>query len=134
GRPKDLFAPRASRVPRVLLLSPRNAQTQKELTSATGLTKGYVSKIVNRLEQAGLIVRNREGAVSATDPDLLLAAWAEAHAFHEHYVHKGHIAARSPRVALKEVSHLLAGMGIEHAVTGLAAAWHYTAFAGFRLI
>src|SRR5690606_35337195 len=88
GRPKDLFAPRASRVPRVLLLSPRNAQTQKELTSATGLTKGYVSKIVNRLEQAGLIVRNREGAVSAKDPDLLLDAWAEAYEFHEHYIHK----------------------------------------------
>lgn len=134
GRPKNLFAPKASRVARALLLDPGQPRSQQGLVEETGLTKGYVSKAVNRYLEAGLIARDEKEELSPEDPGLFLDAWAEAYDFQQHEIERAHIPYRSFEEGLRELSKRLRGEGIQHAATGLAAAWHYTKFESFRLI
>ena len=133
GRPTNLFAPTSSRVARWLLIHPEEAFTQREIARSTGMTEGFVSRIVARLEREGYVVRDDRAAVRPRDPALLLEAWREAYQFSQHTVHQGHVAARSGDMLLKLVCDGLKEQKIEYAVTGLAAAWVFTRFAGFVL-
>src|SRR5688572_12660863 len=95
---------------------------------------GFVSRVVRRLEQLGLIERNESRAVRARDPRLLLEAWAEHYDFERHHVVRGHVAARSGDELLSRLSSACTNAGIEHAATGLAGAWLLTHFAAFRTV
>lgn len=134
GRPKNLFAPKASRIARALLIESDSALTQQDLVQLTGLTKGYVSKVVSRMEEAGLVQRTDQGEIRVRDPDLLLKVWSEAYKFGDHEIHKGHLAIRSALDGLRGIAEALDGSGIQYAATGLAAAWLYAPMASFRLI
>ncbi len=68
------------------------------------------------------------------DPGLLLDAWRDEYKFFKHDVLKGHIPARSGEELLRNLDRSLSKAGIEHAATGLGAAWAFTYFAGFRLV
>ena len=133
GRPANLFAPTSSRVVRWLLIHADKNLNQREIARSTGLDEGFVSRLVSRLEKDGYLVRNDRGAIRAKDPALLLDAWREAYQFSKHILHQGHVAARSGDALLRFVSDTLAAQGIEHAATGLAAAWALTRFVGFRI-
>jgi hypothetical protein len=81
-----------------------------------------------------LVSRDRAGAVKVADFDALLDAWREVYDFSKHQVMRGHIAARSSDEILRRVSAQLKQRQVKHAATGLAGAWLYTGFAGFRLV
>ncbi|MBI5544972.1 MAG: helix-turn-helix domain-containing protein, partial [Deltaproteobacteria bacterium] len=132
GRPPNLFAPKSSRIVRWLLIHAGEHLSQRELARATGLDEGFVSRLVARLAKEDYLVRDERGGVRAKDPALLLDAWREAYQFAKHTVHQGHVAARSGDALLRFVSDALAEQKIEHAATGLAAAWALTRFAAFR--
>lgn len=134
GRPRNVFAPKASRISRLLLLDPSSPRSQQELTEAAGLDKGYVSRVVRRLEEGGLVARGDDGRVVAADPDLLLDTWSESYDFSDHRVHRGHIAVRGSERRLRSLNDALGDAGVEHAATGLAAAWHYVSYAAYRLV
>jgi hypothetical protein len=74
------------------------------------------------------------GRLRARDPGLLLDAWREAYSFSKHEGRRGHVAARSGDVLLRQLGDALAQRGVEHAATGLGAAWLLTRFAGFRIV
>jgi hypothetical protein len=133
GRPTNLFAPTSSRVVRWLLIHADQSLSQRVVARSTGLDEGFVSRLVARLENDGYLVRDDHGAIRAKDPALLLDAWREAYQFSKHILHQGHVAARSGDALLRFASDTLAAQGIEHAATGLAAAWALTRFAGFRI-
>jgi hypothetical protein len=133
GRPANLFAPMSSRIVRWLLIHAGQSLSQRAISRSTGLGEGFVSRLVARLENDGFLVRDDDGAVRAKDPALLLAAWREAYQFSKHRLQQGHVAARSGDALLRFVADALAARGIEHAATGLAAAWALTHFAGFRI-
>lgn len=132
GRPTNVFAPKSSRAVRILLYNRGSAFKQRELSEMIGLGEGYVSRIVRSLERHELIMRLEDGKVAAGDPGLLLDAWLESYAFAKHTIYRGHIPARSGPALQEELSESLARKGIEHAATGLGAAWQYTRFAAFR--
>jgi Transcriptional regulator, AbiEi antitoxin, Type IV TA system len=132
GRPPNVFAPKSSRVARQLLLYPQKFQSQAEIARQTGLGDGYVSKIVRRLEQEQYVTSNDDGALRPRDPNLLLDAWQAAYDFNRHQILKGHVPARSGDELLQRVDRRLSHEKIDHAATGLAAAWLYTHFAAFR--
>ena len=69
----------------------------------------------------------------ADEEALLLDAWQEAYQFSKHTIHQGHVAARTGDALLRFVNDTLIEQGIEHAATGLAAAWALTRFATFRI-
>jgi hypothetical protein len=133
GRPPNVFAAKSSRVVRWLLIHPAESLTQRQISHATDMTEGFVSRIVRRLEQEDYLVRDEHGAVRPKDPALLLDAWRDAYRFSIHTLHQGHVAARSGDALLRFVSDNLIKLGIKHAATGLAGAWALTHFAAFRI-
>lgn len=133
GRPSTAFAPRSSRIARWLLMHPATPHTQRELARLTGMDEGYTSRVVGKLEEVGLIVRNDAGAVQPRDPDLLLDAWKEVYDFTKHHVVRGHVAARSGVELLQQLTAGLERASIPYATTGLAAAWTLGHYAGFRV-
>jgi hypothetical protein len=134
GRPSNPFAPKSSRVARWLLLHQDEFHVQQEMAAAIGVGAGFVSRVVRRLEELGLLERNEQGAVRARDPKLLLEAWAEHYDFERHHLLRGHVTARSGDELLVRMSSALSSAGIEHAATGLAGAWLLTHFAAFRTV
>jgi len=132
GRPSSAFAPKSSRIVRWLLMHPDEPLTQREMARATDTDEGYTSKIVGKLDQDGLIVKDTSGAIKPRDPDLLLDAWREVYEFSKHHIIRGHVAARSGEVLLRQLADNLKQASARHAATGLAAAWLLDRFAGFR--
>jgi hypothetical protein len=133
GRPASLFAPKSARVVRWLLMHPDKTFTQREIARATDMTEGFVSRIAAGLERDSYVVRDLAGALRAKAPDLLLDAWREEYQFAKHTIVQGHVAARSGDALARFVSDTLIAENVEHAATGLAAAWQMTHFAAFRI-
>lgn len=132
GRPRSVFAPKSARVTRFLLLHPSEAFTQSELARRTHLTEGFISRVVRALEADGLLVRDDHGAVKPRDVSLLLDAWREAYEFAKHQIHRVHVVARNGEGATVAIAHALQASQMEHAATGLSAAWLWAPFAAFR--
>ncbi|MBN2192202.1 MAG: MarR family transcriptional regulator [Polyangiaceae bacterium] len=133
GRPASIFAPKSARVVRWLLEKEGRALTQREIARATDMTDGFVSRIASRLEHESYVLREPGGALRVKDPVLLLDAWREEYRFDKHVLLQGHVAARSGDALARFVGDTLAEGSIEHAATGLAAAWQMTHFAAFRI-
>lgn len=133
GRPKNLFAPKSSRVARQFLINPQMPLTQRELARKTDLNETMVGRVVRELEREKLLIRNEKGAVSPANPDLLLDAWEDAYKFDKHHIISGFSAQRTGEEVMRAVSEGLEKNGIEYAVTGLAGAWLLSHFASFRI-
>jgi Transcriptional regulator, AbiEi antitoxin, Type IV TA system len=133
GRPSTVFAPKSARIARRLLIEPHRAFRQQELAGATGLDDGFTSRIVRRLEEDGLVVRDK-GMVRVSSPDRLLDTWAEQYDFQKHQIVRGHVSARTGEELLDRMAEALGRSKVRYAATALAAAWLYTQFAGFRIV
>lgn len=132
GRPSSVFAPKSSRVARWLLMHPDKAHTQRALALATMVSEGLVSRIISRLEREKYVARS-DGIVRLTNPRLLLDAWQDEYRFSKHTIIEGHVAARSGDALTRNVADLLSAGKLDHAATGLSAAWQFNHFAGFRI-
>ena len=131
GRPESAFGAKGSRVARQLLME-HGVVRQRSLAQETGLNEGYVSRVVGKLVDTGLVERVDEG-VRVVDTDLLLDAWHEEYRFDRHMVIPGHVAVNSGDAATRSLSEKLWEFEIPYATTGLSAAWLWTRYAGFRL-
>ena len=134
GRPKNIFAPHAARITRLLLEEPAIGWDSQSLVDRTGLSKGYVSKILKRLEEANLIIREQHGAISPANSEMLLEAWSKSYSFDNHLIKKGHITTRSSHELLLKIMGVFQNDLIDCAATGLASAWQYSHFAQYRLV
>ena len=134
GRPSSVFAPKSSRVARVLLSNPKRWWIQRELAEASGLDAGFVSKICRRLDDERLVDRNPKRALRPRDPHTLLEAWSEAYDFQKHDILQGHVSARSGEELAQHVASSCEELGFDYALTGLPAAWRLAPFAGYRLV
>jgi hypothetical protein len=134
GRPANPFAPKSSRIARWLLMHSERSVSQRELARSTDVDEGLTSRVVTRLVEDGLLVREAGGGVRPRDPNLLLDAWREAYEFSKHEIVRGHIAARSGGDLLRALAEVLSRRQVAYAVTALAAAWLHARFAGFRLV
>jgi len=134
GRPSSVFAPKSSRLARILLAEPKRWWRQAELASQVGLGAGYVSRICGRMEEDRLVERNGERCVRPRDANLLLEAWQTQYDLRRHDIRQGHVAARSGEELTREVTEACKGLGFDYALTGLAAAWLLAPFAGYRLV
>ena len=133
GRPSNLFAPKSSRVVRVLIESYPQEIMQKDLPYLTGLGKGYISSILSRLTDGLFIRKQKHGVISVLDPNSLLDAWRERYEFSKQRMIKGHMHGRTSQEILRSLSQTLTEKNMIHAATGLASAWMHIQFAGFRL-
>ena len=131
GRPSSAFAPKSSRVSRTLLLDPERWWRQKELSEHTDLDASRVSRVVRRLEDDELLARDR-ALLRPRERNLLLDAWADEYRFDRHDIITGHISGSGIELA-RELDHRLRDANVDHAFTGLPAAWALGRFARFRL-
>jgi hypothetical protein len=134
GRPPNLFAPKSSRITRQMLIESGLGFSQRELALTSGLDEGYTSRIVRRLEESGLVIRDKGNHLKPEEPDQLLDAWSEVYDFGKHHIIKGHVAARSGEELLHRIAEVFDQEDIDYASSGLGAAWLYTHFANFRLV
>ena len=132
GRPFNPFAPKSSRLTRLLLTHPDKSFLQKEIVNHTGIDKGHLSRVVKYLERVGLLLQGEDGAISPRDPSLLLDAWLNAYNFNDHHIIKGHVSSRSGEALQRQIADVLKNENAEYASTGLSAAWLYEPFAMFR--
>lgn len=134
GRPSSAFAPRSARVARALLVEPGRRWSQKELIDATGLSQGTVSRTLSRLHDLGLVARDeRRRQYWPPAPGELLDAWRDEYDYERHEILPVHLTASGLGLA-REVAGGLKASGVEHAFTGLPAAWVYDGFAQFRIV
>jgi hypothetical protein len=131
GRPASAFAPKSSRVARVLLLEPERWWRQKDLSDRTDLDAGRVSRIVKRLEDDRLLERDGP-LLRPRDRDLLLDAWVDEYRFSRHDTVTGHHSGNGIDLA-RDLGEQLRDANVRHAFTGLPAAWALDQFARFRL-
>jgi len=134
GRPANVFAPKSSRVVRVLLMEPERAFTQAELAAASGVDRGRVSRLVRRLEAMDLVDRVDSKAVRIKDPLVALDAWREAYDFGQHRITQGIMGGRSSEEVMRRLVEALESRGSEYALTGLAGAWLLNHHAMFRIV
>lgn len=78
---KSLFAPRATRVVRALLVEHDRSWRLEELGRAVGVSLGHVHNVVKVLEEFEWVERGREGRFRLQKPGELLDAWREAYTY-----------------------------------------------------
>ena len=83
---KSLFAPRATRVVRVILVDPQHAWRLEELAKAADVSLGHAHNVVKRLEELSWVERNGQQRIQLTRPGELLDAWVEAYSYRQNDV------------------------------------------------
>ncbi len=137
GRPESLFAPRSARLARVLLLQASRTWPQADLVRDTGLSSGYLSRLMPRFVESGYVEREqkeRTNEYKVVEPDRLLDAWRADYNFSRHTILRGHVAARDGQKLLRELAVKLGAHETTYAATGLASAWLWEPFAVFRTV
>jgi hypothetical protein len=122
---KTLFAPRATRVVRALLVERERAWRLDELGRAVGVSLGHAHNVVNRLEELDWVERGRDGLYRLARPGELLDAWRDAYSYRVN----GLSAFVSPAGDKRRVMEALA----RHA-TELGMSYAFTLHAGASLI
>ena len=135
GRPSSAFTDKASRITRSMLVEPERWWRQAELIETTGLSSGYVSKVVSRLDEDDLLERQPDdGTFRPRSPDLILDAWAQVYDFRKHDIARFHVVGRTGAAVAESVARRLAEQpDLQWAATGLAGAWQLDRHADFRL-
>ncbi len=131
------FGVRASRVVHALLSNPAHKWTRTQLAKASGLDKGFVSKIVAALLDQGYIIeeptKSRSRSIATPKPLVLLDAWSE------HYkpappAAYGLLGSHDSIDSVHKIQDLFEEASQAVAFTSLPAAFAYTHFSGFRQI
>jgi DNA-binding transcriptional ArsR family regulator len=78
---KALFAPRATRVIRALLVERERAWRLEELGRAVGVSLGHAHNVIKRLEDLDWVDRARDGRYRLVRPGDLLDAWRDEHSY-----------------------------------------------------
>lgn len=80
---KTLFAPRATRVVRALLVDPGRVWRLGELARAATVSLGHAHNVVKRLEEREWVTRTEGGRVRLERPGELLDAWRDAYRYRQ---------------------------------------------------
>ena len=114
---RSLFAPRATRVVRVLLTEPTRAWRLEELARAAGVSLGHAHNVVKRLEELAWAERDDEQRLKLSKPADLLEAWAESYTYRENEIHSYFAPERISRKFMAEVARAATAAGQRYAFT-----------------
>src|SRR5881409_432883 len=78
---RSLFAPRATRVVRVLLIEPGRAWRLEELGKAAAVSLGHSHNVIKRLEQLAWVERDDSQRLRLSKPADLLEGWCESYTY-----------------------------------------------------
>src|SRR6266540_3798977 len=114
---RSLFAPRATRVVRVLLSDPGRAWRLEELAKAAGVSLGHSHNVVKRLEELAWAVRDDDQRIRLSKPADLLEAWCESYTYRANEITSYLAPERVTRKFIGEVARVAAGDGRRYAFT-----------------
>jgi hypothetical protein len=114
---RSLFAPRATRVVRVLLAEPQRSWRLEELGRAAAVSLGHSHNVVKRLEELAWVERDEGQRFRLTKPADLLEAWGESYTYRENEIHSYFVAERVSRKLMAEVARVAEAAGRRYAFT-----------------
>ena len=129
--PPTRLTGKAGTVAQALLLEPERQWKVADLAGTTGTSTGLAHRVLARLEREGLLLSEDTGprrTRQVRDPAALLDLWAEEAVDRRTHRLKAFRLSREPRNLAAIVSEALQKSGIEHAVTGPAAALRLAPF------
>lgn len=74
---QSLFSPKATRISKFLLSQPHAEWMQKDIVEKTKLSKGLVSRVINKMIEGGYVIKKGEKLILA-DFDDLFSSWVES--------------------------------------------------------
>lgn len=114
---RSLFAPRATRVARVLLVDPQHAWRLEELAKAAEVSLGHAHNVVKRLEELSWLERGQDQRIRLAKAGELLDGWREAYSYRQNRVESGFTAERITRKLVTELARVCHAEGRRYAFT-----------------
>jgi DNA-binding MarR family transcriptional regulator len=114
---RSLFAPRASRVARVLLVDPQHAWRLEELAKAADVSLGHAHNVVKRMEELSWIERGEHQRIRLAKAGELLEAWRDAYTFRQNRAESCFTTERLTRKLVAELARICHAEGRRYAFT-----------------
>jgi len=127
---RSLYSPKAERILRVLLISPRRAWKVQELANEAEVSLGLVSKVKQILELREWI-DSRSRGVMLLDPEAALTEWAREYRYSKHRTFN-YFSFDSGSDLEYEVLSAAKSCGIRIALSGFSAAVRYAPAVRYR--
>src|SRR3954469_7234987 len=114
---RSLFAPRATRVIRVLLEDAARAWRLEELAKAADVSLGHSHNVVKRLEDVRWVERDGNQRIALGKPADLLDAWADSYTYRANEIASYTAPERVSRRFMGEIARALTADGRRYAFT-----------------
>lgn len=114
---RSLFAPRATRVVRVLLAEPTRAWRLEELAKAAEVSLGHSHNVVKRLEDLRWVERDHGQRIHLGKPADLLQAWCESYTVRSNEITSYFVPERLSRKLMTDVARVASAEGRRYAFT-----------------
>jgi Transcriptional regulator, AbiEi antitoxin, Type IV TA system len=114
---KSLFAPRATRVVRALLVDAQHPWRLEELAKTADVSLGHAHNVVKGLEQLSWITRNEQQRIQLTRPGELLDGWVESYSYRSNPMESYFSPERVTRRLVGEIARAAHAEGRRYAFT-----------------
>ncbi|MBI4636067.1 MAG: hypothetical protein HY727_06915 [Candidatus Rokubacteria bacterium] len=114
---RSLFAPRATRVVRVLLAEAGRAWRLEELARAAEVSLGHSHNVVRRLEDVAWVERDDHQRIRLGKPADLLESWCESYSYRDNESTSYFVPERVTRKFMGDVARAAAAEGRRYAFT-----------------
>lgn len=114
---RSLFAPRATRVVRVLLAEASRAWRLDELAKAAEVSLGHSHNVVKRLEELAWVERDDRQRIRLSKPEDLLESWCESYTYRDNDINSFFVPERVTRKFMAEVARVAEAHGRRYAFT-----------------
>jgi hypothetical protein len=114
---KSLFAPRATRVVRALLVDPQHAWRLEELAKTADVSLGHAHNVVKGLEQLSWLARGEHQRIQLTRPGDLLDGWVDSYSYRLNRMESYFSPERITRRLVGEIARVAHGEGRRYAFT-----------------
>jgi hypothetical protein len=114
---KALFAPRATRVVRALLVDAQHVWRLEELAKTADVSLGHAHNVVKRLEELAWMERAEHQRLQLTRPGDLLDAWVDAYSYRSNRMETYFSSERVTRRLVGEVARAAHAEGRRYALT-----------------
>jgi len=117
---RNIFAPKSSRILRVLLVDIGRDWNERELAAEAEVSVGLAHYVCNTMITSGYLVRDERNRIVVMDPMRLLRRWAS---YHEYDRVNRFLDYFTFEKEIDRFLDVLAALDQEYALSGLAAAW-----------
>ncbi len=117
---RNIFAPKSSRVLRVLLVDFGKDWDERSLAKEAGVSSGLAHYVCRTLAELGFAARNVQNRIILVDPLRLLKRWA---AYHQYDGANKFLDYFTFEKEVDQFIHTVVDLNLKYALSGLAAAW-----------